>query len=246
MRYLGGKSKIAKQLVEQFDGYLEQCDGFIDLCCGSAKVIEMFVRKYGDAPRCAGYSYDAYDINEYLIALLSSVAGNAFEYPESFSLTRDDYKRILSDDHVDDDKALSGFVGFGLSFGGKWKGGPVPLEAERDYIGETARTLQKQAPYLARVSFHCGSYADVEANGKLIYADPPYADTTKYRIATDFDHEAFWQKMRELSRDNIVLVSEYTAPDDFECVWEKEIRTDLRTGDKAASQRIERLFRYAG
>lgn len=46
-----------------------------------------------------------------------------------------------------------------------------------------------------------------------------------------------------MAKNNIVLVSEYNMPDDFECIWQKETKTTLdnnRTSDN--SKRTEKLF----
>ena len=81
-------------------------------------------------------------------------------------------------------------------------------------------------------------------NGKCIWigqCDPPYQGATKYKDS--FDHEKFWDWCREKAREgHSVFVSEYNAPDDFECLWEKEIVSSLtkNTGEKKAT---EKLFR---
>lgn len=46
-----------------------------------------------------------------------------------------------------------------------------------------------------------------------------------------------------MSKNNIVLISEYTMPDDFECIWQKQVKCML---DKnSVSDKIERLWRYS-
>ena len=242
MRYLGGKTKIAKDICKVlFEHYNERLDGFIDLCCGSAKISETFIKMYSDKlPN--DFTYFAYDINPYLISLLREVALGTFQYPVSHSISKDDYYRVLSDEHIDDDPALSAFIGFGLSFGGKWKGGPVPLDGKRDYIGETSRTLQKQEPYFRKIIFEVMDYNDLYCTNKLIYVDPPYENTTKYKYNLGFNHDDFWEKIRKLSKNNVVLVSEYNAPDDFNAVWMKTIRTDLHTSKEKEKLRKEHLL----
>lgn len=44
------------------------------------------------------------------------------------------------------------------------------------------------------------------------------------------------------SKGHIVFVSEYKAPDDFECVWEKEIVSSL-TQDTGSKKAVEKLFK---
>jgi len=77
-----------------------------------------------------------------------------------------------------------------------------------------------------------------------IYWAPPYAGTTKYRGG--FDHEAFWRVAREAAAArNVVLVSEYTAPDDVPCIAEFPKKLGLRTTTGGQEVRTERLFRLA-
>ena len=63
----------------------------------------------------------------------------------------------------------------------------------------------------------------------LVYCDPPYAQTKfpiKYRREVKkydtFDNEEFWDVVRDWSKNNVVVVSETTAPPDFVEVWNQE------------------------
>ena len=63
-------------------------------------------------------------------------------------------------------------------------------------------------------------------------------------IKTIFNHSEFWQWCRNMaSKGHIVFVSEYKAPDDFECVWEKEIVSSL-TQDTGSKKAVEKLFKF--
>ena len=42
-----------------------------------------------------------------------------------------------------------------------------------------------------------------------------------------FDHDAYWDWVRKMSAKNIVLCSEYSAPADFECIYEKQLMVTL-------------------
>ena len=56
----------------------------------------------------------------------------------------------------------------------------------------------------------------------------PYAGTKTYTYAnvSKMDYEHFWNWIREISKNNSVFVSEQTAPEDFEVIWQqKAIRT---------------------
>jgi len=92
----------------------------------------------------------------------------------------------------------------------------------------------------------------------VIYCDPPYASTNGYNVkggdtrkTADFDNEEFWTHMREWSGSHLVFISEYTAPDDFVCVWEKDginkrhlgrKSADKKTQQKGNNRKTEKLF----
>jgi DNA adenine methylase len=46
--------------------------------------------------------------------------------------------------------------------------------------------------------------------------------------------------MRKWSENNIVIVSELQAPDDWMCLWEQEVSRSIKSQDK--SKAIEKLF----
>ena len=89
-------------------------------------------------------------------------------------------------------------------------------------------------------------YKDVEIpKGAVIYVDPPYANTTGYLLGK-FDSKEFWEYMRELSKDHIVLISEQVAPDDFEVIWEQELQRKLDVNKENNFKVTEKLFKWKG
>ena len=59
----------------------------------------------------------------------------------------------------------------------------------------------------------------------------------------EFNHDEFWDIMRKWSKDNTVLISEYSAPEDFEIVWEKQVKLDIRDKNNKKQKRTEKLFK---
>lgn len=88
--------------------------------------------------------------------------------------------------------------------------------------------------------FSSNDYKDIELPlNSIIYCDPPYANTKQYTCG--LNHEEFWQKCREWVRDgHKVFVSEYTAPSDYVCVWEKRVKTTMH--QEITKDAVERLF----
>ena len=87
------------------------------------------------------------------------------------------------------------------------------------------------------LNFKCCSYDFWNPKGAFIYCDPPYADTGQSYFSTKFDSDKFWETVRKWSKNNIVIVSEYKAPDDFKCVAEYRVRMKLNS-----DMRTERVF----
>jgi DNA adenine methylase len=103
------------------------------------------------------------------------------------------------------------------------------------------RNLVKQAPNLKDITFINKSFEELDAvNNYVIYCDPPYRDTTKYKTKA-FDYDKFYQWCRETAETNTVLVSEYSMPEDFTCIWEKEHKTYLSS---TTNKKVEKLFIY--
>lgn len=62
-------------------------------------------------------------------------------------------------------------------------------------------------------------------------------------------YEEFYEWVKKASVNNIVLISEYNMPDEFECIWYKETKTLLDSNKEKSDDkniRIERLFTYNG
>lgn len=104
----------------------------------------------------------------------------------------------------------------------------------------------RDLPTLMNATFTCFDYRDVKIpDGAVVYADPPYVNVTGYTLG-DFDHEAFWDHMRKLSKTHKVFISEQEAPDDFECIWSKEQTRTLDYNKENQPKKVEKLFIWRG
>lgn len=225
MRYMGGKARVAKSLA----AYLEtQREGL--------PYFEPFVGAGWVLAALTG-SRSASDVCPDLIALYQALQ-TGWEPPAQ--LSEPEYQALR---HAPP-SALRAFAGFGCAFAGKWFGG-YARSGDRNYASNARNSLLAKAPKLEGVEFSVSDYRDHLPFGKLIYCDPPYSGTTGYLAAGAFDWTVFWQVMRHWSEHNRVFVSEYSAPDDFECVWAAETKTDMHT-NAGKAPRVERLFRWRG
>jgi DNA adenine methylase len=231
---MGSKARIAKDILPIILKDRESDQWYIELFVGGANLIDKVEGKR------AGF-----DINPYLIEALKLIRDNPESLPkDNKEFTEQMYKDIKN--NKDANRALTGIAGFSYSYGAKWFGGwRRDSEARRDYVAESYRNALIQSPKLQGVHFATASYDRVPLpkSPAIIFCDPPYANTTKYK--DKFDHDKFWQWCRETSKIHKVFICEYTAPDDFECIWSKEIISSL-TKDTGSKKGIERLFIYKG
>ena len=228
MQYFGGKQRISKQIVEVLNEYRK----------GNQPLVEPFVGGCNIISKMSGERY-CYDINEYLIEMYKAVQ-NGWTPPAI--ITEEEYDYIRN--NKDEDKPLTGFVGIGCSYSGKWFGGYARNKTGRNYCLNAHNSILKQLNEIRDIKFDCKDYKELEFDGCLIYCDPPYKDTTKYPIIGEFNTEEFWNVMRNWSKNNTVIISEYEAPYDFECIKEIHTKTDIRNSDGKRENRVERLFRF--
>jgi len=224
MRYMGSKSKIAKHILPIMLAERKPNQWWVEPFVGGANVIDKVTgNRLGN------------DINEYLIALLIAVRDG---YVPPTDISREMYYAIKAEPH----KYPKELVGFACSFGGKWFGGYAFNNKGTNYAERGSRCLVKQAKNLKGVVFKTGSYLNLEIpENSLIYCDPPYANTCKYKH--NIDYEVFWEWCRtQAKKGHTVFVSEYSAPKDFVCV--KEVQHVTIINKNNPSPRVERLFRY--
>lgn len=228
MRYFGGKNRIAKNLAPIINKYLEYSEIYYEPFCGGCSVSQ-----YINDRKIRLLT----DINPYLIALYKELQ-KGWIPPDK--ITKEEYNYIKN--NKDEKPYLTGFVGFGCSFAGKWFGGYAKSE-NRNYCLNAKNSLLKKLKNIKTAKFFTYNYQELTPHDSVIYCDPPYINTTKYDYVGNFNHELFWDVMRKWSENNIVLISEYTAPNDFICINEINTKTDIKNKENKKSMRIEKLFK---
>lgn len=241
MRYVGGKSRHAKEIAKAIAPRGVWWDPF----CGGFAVSEALMR-YGP-----GVASDAHP------ALISMYQALREGWKPPRSITAEDYQSARA---LPDSDPMKAFVGFGCSFGGKWFGGRakatpahfdyptrasadglVALTKPRDYPREPADAL---AIDLASVQILRLDFLDVDpfpVPGLTIYCDPPYQGTQGYSTGT-FSHDRFWARAQAWAALGArVFVSEYACPVPHRVVWGKRVTSALQGGAKAGD-RLEKLF----
>lgn len=202
MRYPGSKRRYRGVLVELIEKVRDGRDIYLEPFLGGGESFEAVAPMFGTA--MGG------ELNEDL-AMMWDAVSKGWLPPEHVSET--EYAEIRKSEP----SALRGFVGTGCSFGGKWFGGYArggfSGGKPRDHQAESFRAVKRAAPAFAgREVRNCDYREWAVGSGMVVYCDPPYAGTLKYR--DDFDHEVFWQTMNEWSDSGaVVVVSEQSAPE---------------------------------
>lgn len=230
MKYMGSKARHAKELLPIILKNRTINQFYVEPFVGGANMIDKVTgNRIGN------------DSNFYLIELLKKMAEGIDWIPTE--VTEEQYN--LCRTNKENYPAWSvGYCGFCLTFGGKWFGGwRRDSIGKRNYVMEAYRNTLKQAPLLAGIQFYSGSYDQFPIPlNSIIYCDPPYEVTTSYK--DKFNHSDFWEWCRNKHKEGrCVFISEYDAPPDFKCIWEKTVNNSL-TSNTGSKQGTEKLFTF--
>lgn len=240
MKYMGSKRLIAKYIVPIIQSYINEIGyNYIEPFVGGANVIDKISAKvkYGS------------DLNKYIIALHQGMQQGKQLYDnvsyELYDKARKNWRN--NGDEFDDFQTAN--IGFLASYNGRWfdggyaKAGYTANGKYRDYYREAKDNIIKQSQSTLYKDIHF-AYLDYrdwsEIVGAVIYCDPPYANTKQYDNAIKFDYDIFWQWCRDMSKDNVVLISEQNAPSDFTSIWEKDVARTMKVEGKFTA--TEKLF----
>ncbi len=221
MKYLGGKYFIGKEIANVMKDFIPQeyqNSQYLEPFCGALSVLTHMNEDFD----CI-----ASDYHPDLIEMWKKVQDNTFKPPKS--INEQQYEKIKN---YKSPNALKAFIGFGCSFGGRFFGAYAPKYANgknEDYLKEAVNSINRKRPKIQGVKFNCISYDKLNPINMIIYCDPPYKFSKfpiKYRRDVKyydiFDNEKFWNIIRKWSKNNIVFISEVTAPDDFLPIWDKK------------------------
>lgn len=229
---MGSKNRIAKYILpimlkEMEDkGYTTWVEPFV----GGGNVIDKVPSEY---KRIGA------DLNPHTIAAMLGIRDFVGQLPSVVS--KDFYKSIKGTPP----HPINSWIRYECSFGSKFDNGYASNSEGRNYAEKGKNLAIKQSPKIQGVELICCSYKDLSnVTNSLIYCDPPYLGVTGYKTG-EFNHEEFFEWCREMkSKGNSVFVSEYNAPDDFECVWQGEIKTNFASQRSEATHKaVEKLFR---
>ena len=242
MKYVGSKNRIAKDIVPIIQRCIDEnkIKTYIEPFAGGMNII--------DKIKCENRF--ANDNNPYLIELFKNLdkldtLPNVID-KDTYDKVRDNYNNkgnAYSDWYT-------GAIGFLASYNGRFFDGGyaktliTKTGVTRNYYLEAKNNLLAQRPYLADIHFSCGDYETTgNVSSAVIYCDIPYKGVKQYTTSKNFDYDRFWDWARNMSTNNIVIISELNAPNDFNCIWEQTLLRTIDNTKRVAS--TEKLFTYS-
>lgn len=244
MKYIGSKAKIADEIVEILQGYITayKIKQYVEPFVGGFNVI--------DKVQCE------YRLGNDIDPIVCELVEACREQPDLLDLlhtpTREEYYDVRDNGYKFTAWYRAAVLLF-ASYNARVYGGCYGATATtkdgktRNYFDESKENFRRQLPALRNILVGCCDYRDMRFpthERVLIYCDPPYSSGIGYG-GGKFDTAEFWEWCRQRAAEgHIVVASEYTAPDDFVCVWEKETTTHLN--NRAKHGRVEKLFIYGG
>jgi DNA adenine methylase len=227
MRYMGGKSRIAKQLAEVIDRVRKPGQLVWDPFCGG---LSMAIALSRNGPVWAT------DVNAALINMYKAVQAG---WAPPTEVSKATYTAAKS---LPDSDPMKAFCAVACSFAGKWFGG-YALSGSRNYALNARRSLA-QVRVVQRLDV--GDFLSVHPQplDAVLYLDPPYRGTTSYAGAPPFDHDLLIQRVQDWAQYAPVFVSEYAFPLG-RVLWERAQTTTVARDKTAYAPAIERLY-YLG
>lgn len=243
MKYVGSKRLIARQILNVIEKLkVKEPTTFVDVFTGGANLVQRVDKsKYEKIV--------AIDKDPYIIDLLRVIRNNPHHELFRKGLTKEEWEDIKNNQDKYPHYVVA-YAGYMLTWGSIWFNTYMGTNRKKGKgktrIEETYSSIQKESKRLQGIDFYAVDYKAlpdlVDLKDSVIYCDPPYKNTLKYKC--EFDHEEFWQTVREwVGKGAQVFVSEQVAPEDFIPVWGKSVVRNLTTQAQGSNTKLnENLF----
>jgi site-specific DNA-adenine methylase len=212
--YQGGKKRIGKKIYEVINLiensiYENKKIPYFEPFIGMAGVMKYFGKE-------KNRELYACDFNKDLICMWKALQ-KGWKPPKK--CTKKKYEELKNSSEHSADRA---FIGIVASWAGIFFSAyRLHYNKDKDFMGEGSRGLEKIKDDIMNVKFlKSASYDTFDPEDMVIYCDPPYLNNNlKTELFQNFNHDDFWETMRKWSENNLVIISESTAPKDFKKIW---------------------------
>lgn len=244
MKYMGGKGRIAS--------YITQYINNIAICENITEYYEPFMGgcAVGELVRIPNRYLS--DINNHIVALMKKVQEGMWDFDY---ITRDKWYEIKDDkdDNIEFPEWITGWCSVACSFRGRCFEGYAG-EYEDSLSGKIVNpqeqvynSLCRERENLIGIDFQNRRYNEMgHPHHAVIYCDAPYRNVKQYTMVEQFDFEAYDNWLIEMSKDNLVLISEYSMAgnnsDKFIQLDEWTLNKSIGAGMTDDETSVERLY----
>jgi len=229
---MGSKNRIAKYILPIMleQAKIQNINTWVEPMVGGANMIDKVP---------ISFKRIGFDLNPHVIFSMKDIRDNIENLPDF--VTEEHYNSLKKTPP----SKITSYIRFTCSFGSKFEDSYAKRKGSNEftYAGAAKRNALKQSPNIQGVEFICDTFENIDVENSVIYCDPPYKGTTSYKT-NPFPYDVFYDwciKMKD--KGNVVFVSEYSMPDEFEEVWRGEIKTNFASSrTKATHNATEKLF----
>lgn len=241
--YHGGKQRIGAQIAKTIHSFVTDIEnehgisikGYCEPFCGMLGVYRHIPELFANHKPKMRYTVG--DFHKSVI-MMWKAAKNGWKPPTR--TTEKQYEKLRKST----DSALKGYIGHQYSFGGQYFSGYSTKYGKNPDSSKASKKIQEIGLILddTKTTIRHGSYAQYsKLKNYVIYCDPPYTNSfNKYR--NEFDFKEFWDWCRDMSENNIVFVSGYSAPKDFEKIYSSKHKLTGIGARKRSKERVENLY----
>lgn len=232
--YQGSKNRIAKQLIAA----MPAADTFCDIFCGGGAMTHAAIES-GKYSR-----FRMNDVNPQIADyFLRCVKGEA---PEDFRFVS--YEEFMRLRDIDMGVALM------YSFGGNMRSYFCNKRNTREQIENLRRKRPAEnwkrcrrlngicdPSRIETSALHWRTFLNnIDCPASMVfYADPPYNNADDYYHGRNFKTMEFLDFLSEFPYP--VYISEYALPDEYACIWQKDVRSLMKPADNSTIK-TEKLF----
>jgi len=233
--YYGGKQKVGNRIATFLEeNKIDTIEGYCEPFCGMLGVYKHIPKIYGN-----NITYLLGDKNENITHMWKQVING---WCPPITTTEEEYNKLKTSPM----SALKTYIGHQYSFGGEFFSGYAPKYGKTlnsSYASKRVCSIG-EILYDTNTLITTGDYTQyTHLENFIIYCDPPYKQTN-INNWRKFDYDNFLEWVKYMSKNNIVYVSEYRIPEDFECIWEWEYKLTGFSNLKENRKRTDKIIQF--